>query len=195
MAESVGQFGDPVQVEWLREPGETYYRNMRLLRDFVFIDPDRKVWTAQKNFETDGASIPRAAWTLAGGPFDGQYREAAVIHDQYCFLKTETWQATHRVFYAGMIASGVSELIAKTFYGVVMVGGPRWGDGIPAVVPDAMIDAVSIKLDHMARPTKLREVSEAEATVLRDWVAANNPSLDQIDAHVATTFPELRPGQ
>jgi hypothetical protein len=195
MANGIGQFGDPVQAEWLRQSGSTYYRNMRLLRDFLFADPNGKVWTAKSGYETDGASIPRAAWTTAGGPFDGQYRDAAVIHDQYCSLKTETWQDTHRVFYDGMIASGVNELIAKGFYAAVVVGGPRWGAGVPSVVSPAMIDAVTIKLDHLARPTKVREISAAEATMLRDWVAANNPTLDQIDAHAATAFPELRPGE
>jgi hypothetical protein len=193
MDERVGHFDDPVQVEWVRNSGQTYFRNMRLLRDFVFTDPNDKVWTAQAGYETDGASIPRAAWSAAGGPFDGQYRDAAVIHDQYCSLKTETWQATHRVFYDGMISSGVNELIAKGFYAAVVVGGPRWGPSVPSVVSPDMIDAVTIKPDHLARPTKVRAISEAEVTVLRDWVAANNPSLDQIDAHVAIAFPELRP--
>jgi hypothetical protein len=194
MANNVGRYEGPVRVEWVRGQSE-YDRNMRLLNEFAFVDPNGKRWVAPTGYQTDGASIPRAVWTLVGGPFDGQYREAAVIHDQYCTSKSETWQATHRMFYDGMIASGVSETLAKTLYAGVMLGGPRWGPDVPATAPHTLIDAVQIKTDVRGRTTKVRAVSDAEATVLRDWVEANKPSLDQIDAHVRVSFPESRPGQ
>lgn len=195
MANGLGHFVGVVQVEWVR--GAEREHNMRLLADFAFIDPAGKTWTAKAGYETDGASIPRAFWTLVGGPFEGQYREAAVIHDEYCFLKTETWQATHRVFLDGMLASGVSEVLAKTLYAGVMLGGPRWGLdvdlSVPEVMKGAMVDAVKITPDHAGILTKTRDVTIAEAEVVHGWVRANNPTREQIDAHILGHFPETRP--
>src|ERR1035441_4686270 len=45
------------------------------------IDPDGLEWKAPKGLVTDGASIPQIAWTPVGGPFEGLYRLAAVVHD------------------------------------------------------------------------------------------------------------------
>jgi hypothetical protein len=195
MGNGLGHFVGVVQVEWVR--GAERDHNMRLLVDFAFVDPAGKTWTAKTGFETDGASIPRAFWTLVGGPFEGQYREAAVIHDEYCFLKTETWQATHRVFLDGMLASGVSEELAKTLYAGVMLGGPRWGPDVDAAVPEAkagtLIDAVKVRPDEAGRATRTRDVSNAEAQVVYEWVRANNPTREQIDSHILSHFPEKRP--
>lgn len=195
MADGLGHFVGVVRVEWVR--GAEHDHNMRLLADFAFVDPGGKTWLAKEDYQTDGASIPRAFWTLVGGPFEGQYREAAVIHDQYCDLKTETWQATHRVFYDGMLASGVSEELAKTLYAGVMLGGLRWGPEALAALSRAatgtLIDAVKIRPDAVGRPTKVREVTKAEAEVVHEWVRANNPTPAQIDSHVLTHFPETRP--
>jgi hypothetical protein len=191
MANGVGSYEGPVRVEWVRGAELAHY--MRLLQEFAFNDPNGKRWVAAAGYETDGASIPRAFWTLVGGPFEGQYREAAVIHDQYCSTKTETWQATHRVFYDGMIASGVSPELAKTLYAGVLLGGPKWGLGVPGTSPGMLIDAVRIQPDAKGMLTKVRAVSDAEAQVLRDWVRANHPSLKQIETHVLTHFPERRP--
>lgn len=54
-------------------------------RRFVLTAPFEAVTSigrivAHRGFETDGASIPRAAWAIIGSPFD-DYLEAAVIHD------------------------------------------------------------------------------------------------------------------
>lgn len=79
------------------------------------------------NFETDGASIPRALWSIVGSPFSGgNYVEAAVIHDEGCVSHKYDWQTTHMMFYRAMIDSGVSEHYAKVLYYGVRLGGPRW---------------------------------------------------------------------
>jgi Protein of unknown function (DUF1353) len=65
-----------------KEAGE----RLELLENYSFIDKSYKMWTARKGLITDGASIPRWAWTSIGAP----YVNAAVIHDQYCDLRTES---------------------------------------------------------------------------------------------------------
>jgi hypothetical protein len=116
-----GKFEGSVIAEWLKDG-----REMRLTQDFAFIDRNKKRWVAKAGAVVDGASIPRVAWTLIGGPFEGQYRESSVIHDVACSEKKETWERVHEVFYEGMIASGVSEARASVMYGAVYHFGPRW---------------------------------------------------------------------
>jgi hypothetical protein len=48
------------------------------------------MWTVQPHKEVDGASIPQAFWSIIGGPFEGFYIKASVVHDHYCEVKTRT---------------------------------------------------------------------------------------------------------
>jgi hypothetical protein len=80
---SHGKFsGDPETV-WLTEDG-TADRKMRVVRDFVFTDPNARQWPAPQGSTVDGASIPRALWTLVGSPYTGDYRRASIVHDVAC---------------------------------------------------------------------------------------------------------------
>jgi hypothetical protein len=101
-------------------------REMRLVQEFAYKDPKGKVWKAPTGSVIDGASIPRVAWPLIGGPFEGKYRDASVIHDVACVEKKEKWEDVHEVFYTAMLASGVDLLQAKVMYGAVYHFGPRW---------------------------------------------------------------------
>jgi hypothetical protein len=101
-------------------------RRMRLFTPFGFRDKDGKEWKVPADAVIDGASIPAALWSLSGGPYEGKYRDASVIHDWYCSIRTEPWEKTHRVFYEAMLVSGVSERRAKLMYLGVRFGGPRW---------------------------------------------------------------------
>ncbi len=101
-------------------------RTMTLEEDFGYVDPNGVEWISPKGSKVDGASIPRFAWAIVGGPFEGHYRNASVIHDVACEAKSRPWQQVHRAFYTGMLASGVDPLKAKVMYGAVYHGGPRW---------------------------------------------------------------------
>lgn len=124
-------YGGVVITEWLRDG-----RTMKLLQDFVYVDGASKRWVAPKGSLVDGASIPRALW-WSGGPYEGQYREASVVHDFYCAEtpKTEKWRAVHRMFYDAMLTSGVTKARALIMYGAVYRHGPRWPDPVPPGVP------------------------------------------------------------
>lgn len=103
-------------------------RLMRLAEVFGFLDPKGKRWPVPKHAQVDGASIPKALWSVMGGPFEGKYRDASVIHDYYCSVRIEPWQDVHRVFYDAMLASAVSISRAKLMYAAVYFSGPRWTD-------------------------------------------------------------------
>src|SRR5947199_3462054 len=56
-------------------------RTMTLLTELRYTDPHGEVWLAPIGSVVDGASIPRYLWSIMGGPFEGKYRNASVLHD------------------------------------------------------------------------------------------------------------------
>jgi hypothetical protein len=97
-----------------------------LLEDFSFTDPNGFKWETPEGWEVDGASIPQLAWSFVGGPMSGKYIHASIIHDRYCDEKNRTAHDTHRNFYYGMKANGVSEAKANFMYLAVRTFGPSW---------------------------------------------------------------------
>lgn len=98
----------------------------RLESEFRFRDPNGLLWSTPAGAQVDGASIPQAFWSLIGGPFEGAYINASVIHDHYCRTRERTAHDTHRNFYYGMRAAGVEEWRAKLMHWVVDTFGPSW---------------------------------------------------------------------
>lgn len=109
-------------------------RRMRVLEDFGYFDPKSLHWAVPPNTIVDGASIPRPLWSLIGGPWVGKYRDASVVHDYYCDVRTADWRSVHRMFYHAMLTSGVSLLRAKLMYAAVRHAGPRWSETATANV-------------------------------------------------------------
>ncbi len=101
-------------------------RALKLLEDFIYLDPRDKAWLAKKEAVVDGASIPRIFWTLVGGPLEGKYRNASVVHDTACDEKKEKWEDVHFMFYEACRCGGMDEYEAKVLYWAVYHGGPRW---------------------------------------------------------------------
>jgi Protein of unknown function (DUF1353) len=120
-SEELGRFTGQVTTVWLGDG-----RNMRLVEPFEFVAPDGTHWPVPSGVIVDGASIPQIFWSLIGGPFTGPYRNASVIHDYYCDVRTRSYQDVHRVFYTAMRASGVSENKAWLMYKAVEKFGPTW---------------------------------------------------------------------
>jgi hypothetical protein len=101
-------------------------RDMTLVEPFAYVDPRTLRWDAPAGAVVNGASIPRAFWSLIGGPFEGQFRNASVVHDVACDARDREWQAVHRMFYEACRCGGVAAVKAKTMYYAVWHFGPRW---------------------------------------------------------------------
>ncbi|WP_434672759.1 DUF1353 domain-containing protein [Pseudomonas sp. R1-15] len=146
VADDWGSFSDPLEVEFLPTKHDA-----RLLRDFTYTgpSPQRRFWIAPKNTVSDGASIPKIAWSVIGGPLDGQYRKAAIIHDVACVEKTRSWKETHLAFYTAMRAAGVDATTAKIMYAAVYHFGPRWAEPKRVLLPRTNLKLVSYSLDEI----------------------------------------------
>ena len=125
-----GYFPDPPQTQWLDDG-----RRMVLLRDFTFVEPDGKRWSASAahvpirddDLTIDGATIPPVFWSVVGGPYEGLYRNASIVHDAECTPPFKhRWQDVHRMFYRASRAGGTSEQVAKQLFAAVWHFGRRW---------------------------------------------------------------------
>lgn len=142
-AENFGSFVGKVVAEWLMDG-----RAMRLTEPFSYISPKNVSWDAPTGSVVDGASIPQVAWSIIGGPFEGKYRDASVIHDVACVRRDHAWQDVHEAFYTAMLASGVDTTKAKIMYAAVYHFGPRWDrtvtvSKIPLGSADDRADAIA----------------------------------------------------
>jgi len=116
-----------VKAEWLVDG-----RKMRLLSEYKYVDPPGIEWLAPSGSVVDGASIPQFAWSVVGGPYEGKYRNASVVHDVACDAKARPWEQVHKMFYDHMLCSGVGKSKAQAMYWAVYQCGPRWGtEGAP----------------------------------------------------------------
>ena len=156
-----GRYNGPIETRW-----ENDGLTMVLLNELRYTDPYGEVWVAPAGSRVNGASIPRGFWSIIGGPFEGKYRNASVLHDVAYDQQNRPWQEADRMFYNAMRCSGVGALTAKTIYYTLVRHGRHW--------------------------KRARDVSSAEQSALRPapgdvdeikrWIQTSDPSLEQIDA-------------
>ena len=120
-APGTGRYVGAVKSEWLGNG-----RNMRLLAPFQYSDECGVNWIAPSGSVVNGASIPEYAWSIIGGPFEGKYRDASVVHDVACEDMTRPWEQVHEMFFQAMLTSGVDRTMANIMYSAVYYFGPRW---------------------------------------------------------------------
>jgi hypothetical protein len=99
---------------------------IQLLKPFAYKDSRSVLWEVPEGFLSDGASIPDYLWASLGGPYSGPYRDAAVIHDFFCYTKSRKWEDVHDVFLEAALNRGTSARLAQTLYFGILLGGPRW---------------------------------------------------------------------
>jgi hypothetical protein len=137
-AENFGTYIGRVVATW-NDDG----RSMTLLEPFAHVDPNGVRWDAPAGTRIDGASIPRFAWSIVGGPFEGKYRASSVVHDVACNQRSRDWQDVHLMFHRGMLASGVDARIALIMYAAVYHFGPRWPREIVASIKATSTDEIA----------------------------------------------------
>lgn len=164
----------PPLVEWLDDG-----RHMRLKRPFGYMEESGREWPVPAETVVDGASIPQVFWSLIGGPFEGRYRDASIVHDYFCDVRTRPWKDTHRIFFDGMLCSGVNTIRAKIMYYAVYRFGPRWTIGpaavaegfemaataasVPTPLPVEPFDTVTFEADAGLIRTEDLEITAIEA--------------------------------
>lgn len=119
-----GAFSDDPMTRWLSLPGDKD-RKMEMLADFTYVDWAGKPWKTPIKHQIDGASIPRALWTLVGSPYEGMYRRASIVHDKACEDAVGDGAArkrADRMFYQACRTGGCSKWQAAILYVGVRIG-------------------------------------------------------------------------
>jgi len=172
-----GYYSGPVDTRW-----DSDGRTMTLLNEFRYTDPQGVVWVAPAGYVVDGASIPRSLWTIMGGPFEGKYRNASVLHDVAYEKHDRPWQDCDRMFYNAMRCSGVGKVEAGTMYYSLYKFGRHWRFPIKKAKPLSKKERMAA-----AQPAEPVEYPKAEAVdrvsidQARDWIRSAEPSLEQIE--------------
>jgi Protein of unknown function (DUF1353) len=162
-------------------------RTMTLLTELRYTDPKGEVWVAPPGSLVDGASIPRYLWSVMGGPFEGRYRNASVLHDVAYGQHKRPWQDCDRMFYYAMRCSGVGGIEAKTMYYALYKFGHHWKfpikRGKPVKHEGSIVARGVPRAEAIPRavPVNAAEVNEA-----RDWIRDTDPSLEQIEQRANT---------
>jgi hypothetical protein len=161
-----GSYEGEVVTKWISED-----REMELVEPFTYVDPSGRRWTATPGSVINGASIPSAFWSVIGGPFEGRFRKASVLHDVACEKQAESWQEVHRMFYNACRCSRVGVGKAQTMYWAVYQFGPRWaaaGSDEPMIFSAAPVKkSVVAKADRYFEKEEL-SLEEIEACTVED---------------------------
>jgi hypothetical protein len=156
---------------------------MTLITELRYTDPQGLVWVAPIGSVVDGASIPRYLWSIMGGPFEGKYRNASVLHDVAYGEHNRPWQDCDRMFYYAMRCSGVSAVEAKTMFYALYRFGHHWKFPIKRGKPVKFQGQLVARGEEIPRaiPVNPAQVNEA-----REWISDTDPSLEQIEQRAST---------
>jgi hypothetical protein len=156
---------------------------------------------APRDSIVDGASIPRVLWSVVGGPLEGQYRNASIVHDVECDRKQEDCDAVHLMFYEACRCGGVSETKAKLLYSGVYYFGPQWTVATERRLVDAQGKTV-VERSVRSQPPRVRmkrapaagaQPSDAELLArLQNYINKHNPSIEQIKSLDPATLPATK---
>ena len=175
--ESFGRYdGLPPQIT-LEADGRTAH----LLAPLTYHDPSGADWPVPAGAWLDGASIPRAFWPLIGGPYEGKYRDASIVHDHYCITHSRSWRQTHSMFHDAMRCSGVSTALAGILYYAVYRFGPRWQ------MPGALEVAGAREAETFDAVTAQSFQYDAEAIVRHGLAAPAIAALAEVRANQSGT--------
>lgn len=166
-ASNWGYYSGPIETRWGNDG-----INMVLLNELRYTDPYGEVWIAPAGSRVNGASIPRAFWSMIGGPFEGKYRNASVLHDVAYAQQNRPWEDADRMFYNAMRCSGVGVVTAKTMYYALRRHGRHWKHR----------QAVPAQTD----PQRPSEISPSDVDEIQKWIRSNDPNLDQIEARAGS---------
>jgi len=169
---SWGYYSGQVEARW-----ENDGRTMTLLSELRYTDPNGLVWVAPAGSVVDGASIPRVLWSLMGGPFEGKYRNASVLHDVAYDQKTRPWKQCDRMFYNAMRCSGVAATEAKTMYYALYRHGRHW--------KRLHIATGETPEQNASVPRALPVDEQQDLAATRDWIENARPSLAEIEARAS----------
>lgn len=100
--------------------------------DFSFTDSKGRKWGVPKGTTSTGSAVPRAMWSLIGGPFDSKTVFASILLEYHSGLRSAPPDQVHAMFYEALLAQDVPLATAKILFNAVSSFGPRWEVNVDA---------------------------------------------------------------
>ena len=94
-----------------------------ILLEDVYVEVMGYRITVKAGFDFDGASIPRALWSVFGNPLSGKFRIAALVHDVLYASQVLDKETCDKIFLTLMEMHGVGYAKRYSMYTAVRVGG------------------------------------------------------------------------
>lgn len=155
-----GHFVGVVRTEWLDDG-----RKMTLLEQFRYVDPFGHVWEAPIGSTIDGASIPKEFWSWIGGPYEGRYRNASVLHDVACDRKDQPWKDVAKMFYYACRAGGTAPAKAKAMYvAVYLYPDNRWMSKVGSLSTGMEDELDDVQAGHVVSRAELERLEKYYAS-------------------------------
>jgi hypothetical protein len=181
-------FSEDPRTVWLTEQGAD--RQMTLLELFTFTDPRGRVWDAPAQSVIDGASIPRALWTLVGSPYTGEYRRASVVHDVACVragTDKQKRREADKMFYHACRCGGCSVAESIILYLGVRIGA-IW-PAVPQWAPARRIDRSGPRLQRSASEEQIERDFRRAAEMVLD--AGEVDDIDEVERRTDAALSRL----
>jgi len=101
-------------------------KNRVILEDYTY-ENDKYIITVKAGFNTDGASIPKAFWSILSSPFDGAVTYGAVIHDGLYTKMQLPRKECDNLLREMALEKGYNKIKAfLVYYAVRLFGGSHW---------------------------------------------------------------------
>jgi hypothetical protein len=97
-------------------------RGLRLIEDYETTVCGVRI-LVPAGFDWDGATIPRAFWSIVGGPFDPQIVAASLVHDWLYWTHQVSRGLADRIFYELAKEAGCSSFRRRSMYRAVKIFG------------------------------------------------------------------------
>lgn len=187
-----GFFSGNPKTEWLAD-SKGPDRDMQLLEDFSYTDPQGRLWLARKDAVINGASIPRPLWTAVGSPYTDDYRRASIVHDVACHDATVSRKEADTMFFHACRAGGCSLAQARVLY-----IGVRIGDWATKILPAKTLvksnflfrSSPELQTNIELKMLRLLSAMSKDATALEDEDSLEK--IDEIiDRHLARQQPDI----
>lgn len=101
--------------------------------------------TVLPGFDYDGASIPKALWSIIGPPMGELYSRAACLHDAMYASKIFDRKTCDKLFHEAMLSDGVDHALAKKMYLAVRAFGASAYDDSPEMAKYRQFINVELK--------------------------------------------------
>jgi hypothetical protein len=97
--------------------------NVAVVEAFTYVASSGIHYTVPVGQLSDGASIPRALWSVIGSPLTGRYRNIALVHDYLYRMQITSKDEADDVLLDGMRLGGCTETEYLAIYEGVHAGG------------------------------------------------------------------------